>query len=167
MVLLDPQFHAVQRPAIQPFWGISHLETEYETYATASLGIVCQCTSMPQRRNGVQQRNDGKTSGEAEIRKSENVTIQLQDWHPATGGYMNGANDYDLARVDAISTYAPLWIRTPGIWLASPDKRIHGSPYVVRKPKQADRIALTRFVANLNLALKLDVTRPDDAYVCC
>jgi len=41
-----------------------------------------------------------------------------------------------------------------------PDKGIHGSPYVVRKPKQADGIALTRFVANLNLALKLDVTRP-------
>ena len=51
--------------------------------------------------------------------KSENITIQLQDWHPAPGGYMNGANDYDLAGVDAISTYAPLWIRTPGIWLAS------------------------------------------------
>jgi hypothetical protein len=32
---------------------------------------------------------------------------------------MNGANDHDLAGLDAISTYTPLCIRTPGIWLAS------------------------------------------------
>jgi hypothetical protein len=31
---------------------------------------------------------------------------------------------------------------------------------MIRKPKQVDGIALTRFVADLNLALKLNVTRP-------
>jgi len=40
--------------------------------------------------------------------ESENITIQLQDWHPAPGGHMRGANDYDLVGLDAATTHAPL-----------------------------------------------------------
>ena len=131
---------------------------------------------MPQRRNGAQQRNDGKKSGG---QKSEDITFQLEDWHPAPGGHMHRADDYDIVRLDAFSTNAPLWIRMPGIWLASLrtrisvralllewpkwpdlDKGIHGPPNMVRKPEHVDRISLTCFVANLNLALVLQVAWP-------
>ena len=49
---------------------------------------------------GMMVRNGGK-------RRSENITIQLQDWHPAPGRHMDGANDYDLAGLDAACTHVP------------------------------------------------------------
>ena len=73
MILLDPHFHVVQRPAI-PFWGILHLETEsYETYATTSPGIVLvsYVNALLCYSGGTEyskgMMNDGKTSGETEI----------------------------------------------------------------------------------------------------
>jgi hypothetical protein len=40
------------------------------------------------------------------------------------------------------------------------DKGIHGSPHVIRKPEDVDGIALTRFIANLDLAFELDISWP-------
>jgi hypothetical protein len=40
------------------------------------------------------------------------------------------------------------------------DKGIYGSPYVMCKPEDTDGIALTGFIANLDLAFVLDVTWP-------
>lgn len=65
----------------------------YAFYVTAAE----RCTAS----GGIMVRNRGN-------RSSENITIQLQDWHPASGGHMRGANDYDLVGLDAASTNAPL-----------------------------------------------------------
>jgi hypothetical protein len=84
---------------------------------------------MSQLRNGAQQGYDGQClSGQKyqdskrEVRNvdngrnlvSENVTVELQDRHPASGAHMDGANDDNTAGLDGLAN-APHRVRTPRI----------------------------------------------------
>ena len=53
--------------------------------------------------------------GNGTERISENIAVELQDRHPASRGYMNGANDHDIASPDASFPNAPLQVGIPGI----------------------------------------------------
>ena len=50
---------------------------------------------------------------------SENPTIELQDRHPTSGGYVNGTNNDNLTGLDAAFPNAPLRIWAPGVRLAT------------------------------------------------
>ena len=49
---------------------------------------------------------------------SENITFELQDRHPTSGGYVDRTNDHNITRLDAILTNPQLLIWAPGVRLA-------------------------------------------------
>jgi len=50
---------------------------------------------------------------------SGNITIELQDRHPTSSGYVDGANNDNLTGLDATFPNAPPRIWVPGVRLAT------------------------------------------------
>jgi len=100
---------------------------------------------------------------------SKNVSCKLHNRHPTPCRDLNHADYHYIAALDSTLPDPPSTtsrIETLGVRLASLEKGVYRSPYVMCNLCNGDGIAFPRFVANWDLALELLVSQPSDMDIC-